>query len=199
MMKFLKFFVSSIILDEKFLMFFFCNVFFNVYKNSDLFFFFKGFLGVFLIGFVVYYGCALIFKKCLKYLLEWLFIGSGIIFSVVEIFMFFMFKMFFFKGLIDMFLVINSFEMMVFIKSYKNYLFYYVFILIVLLIIIKMICFRAFVFGVIVGVLGFFIFIIGSVCNIKYFIKNDVILKRLLFFFFLVRGFYFVYLSLFDY
>lgn len=131
-------------------------------------------------------------------MLEWLFIGSGIVFSVVEIFMLFMFKMFFFKGLIDMFLVINGFEMMVFVKSYNNYLFYYVFILIVLLIVIKIICFRVFVFGMIVSVLGFFIFIIGSVCYVKYFMSNDVILKRLLCFFFLVRGFYFVYLSLFD-
>ncbi|WP_259457684.1 hypothetical protein [Helicobacter pylori] len=30
-----------------------------------------------LIGFVVYYGCALIPKKRLRYSLEWLFIGSG--------------------------------------------------------------------------------------------------------------------------
>ncbi|GAA9960163.1 hypothetical protein VN0918_15120 [Helicobacter pylori] len=117
MMKFLKFFANSVTLDEKFLMFLLCNALSNAYKNSDLFSFSKGFLGAFLIGFVVYYGCALIPKKRLKYSLEWLFIGSGIIFSVAEIFTLFMFKMPFSKGLTDTLLATNSSETMAFIKS----------------------------------------------------------------------------------
>ncbi|WP_187942319.1 phosphoethanolamine transferase [Helicobacter pylori] len=198
LLKFLKFFASSVTLDEKFLMFLLCNALSNAYKNSDLFSFSKGFLGAFLIGFVVYYGCALIPKKRLKYSLEWLFIGSGIIFSVAEIFTLFMFKMPFSKGLIDTLLATNSSETMAFIKSYKNYLFYYAFILIALLIAIKIIRFRALVPGVIAGVLGLSILTIGSVRNIKHLTKNDAILKRSLFSLSLTRGFYSAYLSLFD-
>ncbi len=197
-MKFLKFFANSVTLDEKFLMFLLCNALSNAYKNSDLFSFSKGFLGAFLIGFVVYYGCALIPKKRLQYSLEWLFIGSGIIFSVAEIFTLFMFKMPFSKGLIDTLLATNSSETIAFIKSYKNYLFYYAFILIALLIMIKIIRFRALVPGVIAGVLGLSILTIGSVHNIKHLTKNDAILKRSLFSLSLSRGFYSAYLSLFD-
>lgn len=197
-MKFLKFFANSVTLDEKFLMFLLCNALSNAYKNSDLFSFSKGFLGAFLIGFVVYYGCALIPKKRLKYSLEWLFIGSGIIFSVAEIFTLFMFKMPFSKGLIDTLLATNSSETMAFIKSYKNYLFYYALILIALLIAIKIIRFRALVPGVIASVLGLSILTIGSVRNIKHLTKNDAILKRSLRSLSLARGFYSAYLSLFD-
>ncbi|WRC47254.1 phosphoethanolamine transferase [Helicobacter pylori] len=198
LLKFLKFFASSVTLDEKFLIFLLCNALSNAYKNSDLFSFSKGFLGAFLIGFVVYYGCALIPKKRLKYSLEWLFIGSGIIFSVAEIFTLFMFKMPFSKGLIDTLLATNSSETMAFIKSYKNYLFYYAFILIALLIVIKIIRFRVLVPGVIAGVLGLSILTIGSVRNIKPLTSNDAILKRSLFSLSLTRGFYSAYLSLFD-
>ncbi|NHA62211.1 phosphoethanolamine transferase [Helicobacter pylori] len=198
LLKFLKFFASSVTLDEKFLMFLLCNALSNAYKNSDLFSFSKGFLGAFLIGFVVYYGCVLIPKKRLKYSLEWLFIGSGIIFSVAEIFTLFMFKMPFSKGLIDTLLATNSSETMAFIKSYKNYLLYYALILIALLVTIKMIRFRALVPGVIAGVLGLSILTIGSVRNIKPLTSNDAILKRSLFSLSLTRGFYSAYLSLFD-
>ncbi|MGL2689965.1 phosphoethanolamine transferase [Helicobacter pylori] len=197
-MKFLKFFASSVTLDEKFLMFLLCNALSNAYKNSDLFSFSKGFLGAFLIGFVVYYGCALIPKKRLRYSLEWLFIGSGIIFSVAEIFTLFMFKMPFSKGLIDTLLATNSSETMAFIKSYKNYLLYYALILIALLITIKIIRFRALVPDVIAGVLGLSILTIGSIRNVKHLTKNDAILKRSLFSLSLTRGFYSAYLSLFD-
>lgn len=197
-MKFLKFFAKSITLDEKFLIFLLCNALSNAYKNSDLFSFSKGFLGAFLIGFVVYYGCALIPKKRLRYSLEWLFIGSGIIFSVAEIFTLFMFKMPFSKGLIDTLLATNSSETMAFIKSYKNYLLYYAFILIALLIMIKIIRFRALVPGVIAGVLGLSILTIGSVRHVKYLTSNDAILKRSLRSLSLARGFYSAYLSLFD-
>ncbi|GAA6903902.1 hypothetical protein AOH251_14890 [Helicobacter pylori] len=197
-MKFLKFFASSVTLDEKFLMFLLCNALSNAYKNSDLFSFSKGFLGAFLIGFVVYYGCALIPKKRLKYSLEWLFIGSGIIFSVAEIFTLFMFKMPFSKGLTDTLLATNSSETMAFVKSYKNYLLYYALILIALLVTIKMIRFRVLVPGVVAGVLGLSILTIGSVRNIKHLTKNDAILKRSLFSLSLTRGFYSAYLSLFD-
>ncbi|GAA6982974.1 hypothetical protein ID0084_14200 [Helicobacter pylori] len=192
-MKFLKFFAKSVILDEKFLMFLLCNALSNAYKNSDLFSFSKGFLGAFLIGFVVYYGCVLIPKKRLRYSLEWLFIGSGIIFSVAEIFTLFMFKMPFSKGLIDTLLATNSSETMAFIKSYKNYLFYYAFILIALLIAIKIIRFRALIPGVIASVLGLSILTIGSVHGLT---KNDAILKRSLRSLSLARGFYSAYLSL---
>ncbi|MFP6011093.1 phosphoethanolamine transferase [Helicobacter pylori] len=198
LLKFLKFFASSVTLDEKFLMFLPCNALSNAYKNSDLFSFSKGFLGAFLIGFVVYYGCVLIPKKRLKYSLEWLFIGSGIIFSVAEIFTLFMFKMPFSKGLIDTLLATNSSETMAFIKSYNNYLFYYALILIALLIAIKIIRFRALVPGVIAGVLGLSILTIGSVRNIKHLTENDAILKRSLFSLSLARWFYSAYLSLFD-
>ncbi|QTO94005.1 phosphoethanolamine transferase [Helicobacter pylori] len=198
LLKFLKFFANSVTLDEKFLVFLLCNALSNAYKNSDLFSFSKGFLGAFLIGFVVYYGCALIPKKRLRYSLEWLFIGSSIIFSVAEIFTLFMFKMPFSKGLIDTLLATNSSETMAFIKSYKNYLFYYAFILIALLITIKIIRFRALVPGVIAGVLGLSILTIGSVHNIKHLTKNDAILKRSLFSLSLARGFYSAYLSLTD-
>ncbi|GAA7170981.1 metal-dependent hydrolase [Helicobacter pylori] len=198
LLKFLKFFASSVTLDEKFLIFLLCNALSNAYKNSDLFSFSKGFLGAFLIGFVVYYGCTLIPKKRLKYSLEWLFIGSGIIFSVAEIFTLFMFKMPFSKGLIDTLLATNSSETMAFIKSYKNYLFYYAFILISLLITIKIIRFRVLVSGVIASVLGLSILTIGSVRNIKHLTENDAILKRSLFSLSLTRGFYSAYLSLFD-
>ncbi|WQX34744.1 phosphoethanolamine transferase [Helicobacter pylori] len=198
LLKFLKFFASSVTLDEKFLIFLLCNALSNAYKNSDLFSFSKGFLGAFLIGFVVYYGCTLIPKKRLRYSLEWLFIGSGIIFSVAEIFTLFMFKMPFSKGLIDTLLATNSSETMAFIKSYNNYLFYYAFILIALLIVIKIIRFRALVPGVIAGVLGLSILTIGSVRHVKYLTSNDAILKRSLFSLSLARGFYSAYLSLFD-
>ncbi len=198
LLKFLKFFANSVTLDEKFLIFLLCNALSNAYKNSDLFSFSKGFLGAFLIGFVVYYGCALIPKKRLRYSLEWLFIGSGIVFSVAEIFTLFMFKMPFSKGLIDTLLATNSSETMAFIKSYKNYLLYYAFILIALLITIKIIRFRALVPGVIAGVLGLSILTIGSVRNVKPLTKNDAILKRSLFSLSLARGFYSAYLSLFD-
>ncbi|GAA8704671.1 hypothetical protein oki326_13890 [Helicobacter pylori] len=198
LLKFLKFFASSVTLDEKFLIFFLCNALSNAYKNSDLFSFSKGFLGAFLIGFVVYYGCVLIPKKRLQYSLEWLFIGSGIIFSVAEIFTLFMFKMPFSKGLIDTLLATNSSETMAFIKSYKNYLLYYALILIALLIMIKIIRFRALVPGVIAGVLGLSILTIGSVRHVKYLTSNDAILKRSLFSLSLARGFYSAYLSLFD-
>ncbi|MFP6143862.1 phosphoethanolamine transferase [Helicobacter pylori] len=196
LLKFLKFFASSVTLDEKFLIFLLCNALSNAYKNSDLFSFSKAFLGAFLIGFVVYYGCALIPKKRLKYSLEWLFIGSGIIFSVAEIFTLFMFKMPFSKGLTDTLLATNSSETMAFIKSYKNYLLYYALILIALLVTIKMIRFRALVPGVIAGVLGLSILTIGSVRNIKHLTENDSILKRSLFSLSLARGFYSAYLSL---
>ncbi len=166
-LKFLKFFAKHVILDEKFLIFLLCNALSNTYKNSDLFSFSKGFLGAFLIGFVVYYVAALIPKKRLQHSLEWLFIGSGIVFSVAEIFTLFMFKMPFSKGLIDTLLATNSSETMAFIKSYNNYLFYYVFILIALLIVIKIIRFRALVPGVIAGVLGLSILTIGSVRHVK--------------------------------
>ncbi|EMH63427.1 arylsulfatase [Helicobacter pylori HP260AFi] len=198
LLKFLKFFANSVTLDEKFLIFLLCNALSNAYKNSDLFSFSKGFLGTFLIGFVVYYGCALIPKKRLRYSLEWLFIGSGIIFSVAEIFTLFMFKMPFSKGLIDTLLATNGSETMAFIKSYKNYLLYYALILIALLITIKIIRFRALVSGVIAGVLGLSILTIGSVRNVKPLTKNDAILKRSLFSLSLARGFYSAYLSLFD-
>ncbi|GAA7363252.1 hypothetical protein MLS9_13790 [Helicobacter pylori] len=197
-MKFLKFFAKSVILDEKFLMFLLCNALSNAYKNSDLFSFSKGFLGAFLIGFVVYYVCVLIPKKRLQYALEWLFIGSGIIFSVAEIFTLFMFKMPFSKGLIDTLLATNSSETMAFIKSYNNYLFYYAFILIALLIVIKTIRFRALVPGVIASVLGLSILTIGSVRHVKYLTNNDAILKRSLRSLSLARGFYSAYLSLSD-
>ncbi|GAA7418433.1 hypothetical protein ID0985_14010 [Helicobacter pylori] len=192
-MKFLKFFAKSVILDEKFLMFLLCNALSNAYKNSDLFSFSKGFLGAFLIGFVVYYSCALIPKKRLRYSLEWLFIGSGIIFSVAEIFTLFMFKMPFSKGLIDTLLATNSSETMAFIKSYKHYLFYYAFILIALLIAIKTIRFRALIPGALSSVLGLSILTIGSVHGLT---KNDAILKRSLRSLSLARGFYSAYLSL---
>ncbi|RVY50092.1 phosphoethanolamine transferase [Helicobacter pylori] len=198
LLKFLKFFASSVTLDEKFLIFLLCNALSNAYKNSDLFSFYRGFLGAFLIGFVVYYGCALIPKKRLRYSLEWLFIGSGIIFSVAEIFTLFMFKMPFSKGLIDTLLATNSSETMAFIKSYKNYLLYYALILIALLITIKIIRFRALVPDVIAGVLGLSILTIGSIRNVKHLTKNDAILKRSLFSLSLTRGFYSAYLSLFD-
>ncbi len=195
-MKFLKFFAKHVILDEKFLIFLLCNALSNTYKNSDLFSFSKGFLGAFLIGFVVYYVAVLIPKKRLQHSLEWLFIGSGIVFSVAEIFTLFMFKMPFSKGLIDTLLATNSPETMAFIKSYKNYLFYYAFILIALLIVIKIIRFRALVPGVIAGVLGLSILTIGSVHNIL--TKNDALLKRSLRSLSLARGFYSAYLSFLD-
>ncbi|WP_231273653.1 phosphoethanolamine transferase [Helicobacter pylori] len=197
-MKFLKFFAKSVILDEKFLMFLLCNALSNAYKNSDLFSFSKGFLGAFLIGFVVYYATALIPKRPLQRLLEWLFIGSGIIFSVAEIFTLFMFKMPFSKGLIDTLLATNGSETMAFVKSYNNYLFYYAFILIALLIAIKTIRFRALVPGVIASVLGLSILTIGSVRLLNTSTSNDAILKRSLRSLSLARGFYSAYLSLTD-
>ncbi|GAA8459549.1 hypothetical protein KKKH21_14470 [Helicobacter pylori] len=197
-MKFLKFFTKSVILDEKFLMFLLCNALSNAYKNSDLFSFSKGFLGAFLIGFVVYYAAALIPKRPLQRLLEWLFIGSGIIFSVAEIFTLFMFKMPFSKGLIDTLLATNGSETMAFVKSYNNYLFYYAFILIALLIAIKTIRFRALVPGVVASVLGLSILTIGSVRHVKYLTSNDAILKRSLRSLSLARGLYSAYLSLSD-
>ncbi|MFP6340607.1 sulfatase-like hydrolase/transferase [Helicobacter pylori] len=198
LLKFLKFFASSVILDEKFLMFLLCNALSNAYKNSDLFSFSKGFLGAFLIGFVVYYAATLIPKRPLQRLLEWLFIGSGIIFSVAEIFTLFMFKMPFSKGLIDTLLATNGPETMAFIKSYKNYLLYYALILIALLVTIKMIRFRALVPGVIAGVLGLSILTIGSVRLLNTSTSNDAILKRSLRSLSLARGFYSAYLSLTD-
>ncbi|GAA9233051.1 hypothetical protein Taiwan907_13000 [Helicobacter pylori] len=197
-LKFLKFFAKSVILDEKFLMFLLCNALSNAYKNSDLFSFSKGFLGAFLIGFVVYYAAALIPKRPLQRLLEWLFIGSGIIFSVAEIFTLFMFKMPFSKGLIDTLLATNGSETMAFVKSYDNYLFYYAFILIALLIAIKTIRFRVLVPGMIASVLGLSILTIGSVRPVKYLTSNDAILKRSLRSLSLARGFYSAYLSLSD-
>ncbi|GAA7050237.1 hypothetical protein AOH456_13840 [Helicobacter pylori] len=197
-LKFLKFFTKSVILDEKFLIFLLCNALSNAYKNSDLFSFSKGFLGAFLIGFVVYYAAALIPKRPLQRLLEWLFIGSGIIFSVAEIFTLFMFKMPFSRGLIDTLLATNSSETMAFVKSYNNYLFYYAFILIALLIVIKTIRFRAFVPGVVASVLGLSLLTIGSVRHVKYLTSNDAILKRSLRSLSLARGFYSAYLSLSD-
>ncbi|GAA9047476.1 hypothetical protein BTM304_14510 [Helicobacter pylori] len=198
MMKFLKFFAKSVILDEKFLIFLLCNALSNAYKNSDLFSFSKGFLGAFLIGFVVYYAAALIPKRPLQRLLEWLFIGSGIIFSVAEIFTLFMFKMPFSRGLIDTLLATNGSETMAFVKSYNNYLFYYAFILIALLIAIKTIRFRVLVPGVIASVLGLSLLTIGSVRHVKYLTSNDAILKRSLRSLSLARGFYSAYLSLSD-
>ncbi|GAA9197697.1 hypothetical protein BTM361_14670 [Helicobacter pylori] len=197
-LKFLKFFAKSVILDEKFLIFLLCNALSNAYKNSDLFSFSKGFLGAFLIGFVVYYSAALISKRPLQRLLEWLFIGSGIILSVAEIFTLFMFKMPFSRGLIDTLLATNSSETMAFVKSYNNYLFYYAFILIALLIVIKTIRFRAFVPGVIASVLGLSLLTIGSVRHVKYLTNSDAILKRSLRSLSLARGFYSAYLSLSD-
>ncbi|MGL2675115.1 phosphoethanolamine transferase, partial [Helicobacter pylori] len=197
-LNFLKFFAKSVILDEKFLIFLLCNALSNAYKNSDLFSFSKGFLGAFLIGFVVYYAAALIPKRPLQRLLEWLFIGSGIVFSVAEIFTLFMFKMFFSKGLIDTLLATNGSETMAFVKSYNNYLFYYAFILIALLIVIKTIRFRALVPGALASVLGLSILTIGSVRHVKYLTSNDAILKRLLRSLSLARGFYSAYLSLSD-
>ncbi|GAA7472159.1 hypothetical protein HpBHB15_15080 [Helicobacter pylori] len=198
MMKFLKFFANSVILDEKFLIFLLCNALSNAYKNSDLFSFSKGFLGAFLIGFVVYYAATLIPKRPLQRLLEWLFIGSGIIFSVAEIFTLFMFKMPFSRGLIDTLLATNGPETMAFVKSYNNYLFYYAFILIALLIAIKTIRFRALVPGVIASVLGLSILTIGSVRLLNTSTSNDAILKRSLRSLSLARGFYSAYLSLTD-
>ncbi len=197
-MKFLKFFTKNVILDEKFLIFLLCNALSNAYKNSDLFSFSKGFLGAFLIGFVVYYAAALIPKRPLQRLLEWLFIGSGIILSVAEIFTLFMFKMPFSKGLIDTLLATNGSETMAFVKSYNNYLFYYAFILIALLIVIKTIRFRVLVPGVVASVLGLFLLTIGSVRPVKYLTSNDAILKRSLHSLSLARGFYSAYLSLSD-
>lgn len=147
---------------------------------------------------MVYYVAASIPKKRLKYSLEWLFIGSGIALSVAEIFTLFMFKMPFSKGLIDTLLATNRPETMAFIKSYKNYLFYYAFILIALLIVIKIIRFRALVPGVIASVLGLSILTIGSVRHVKYLTSNDAILKRSLRSLSLARGFYSAYLSLTD-
>ncbi len=198
LLKFLKFFVRSVALDEKFLMFLLCNALANAYRNNDLFSFSKGFLGAFLIGFVVYYGCTLIPKKRLRHSLEWLFIGGGIALSVAEIFTLFMFKMPFSKGLIDTLLATNSSEIMAFIKSYKNYLLYYALILIALLVAIKMIRFRALVPSMIASVLGVSILTIGSVRNIKPLANNDAILKKSLRSLSLARGFYAAYLSLFD-
>ncbi len=203
-MRFLKFFAKSVILDEKFLIFLLCNALSNAYNDlfssiaykNILFSFSKGFLGAFLIGFVVYYGCALIPKKRLQYSLEWLFIGSGILFSVAEIFTMFMFKMPFSKGLMDTLLATNSSETMAFIKSYKNDLFYYAFIVIALLIAIKTIRFRALIPGALASVLGLSILTIGSVHNIL--AKNDALLKRSLRSLSLARGFYSAYLSLSD-
>lgn len=197
-LKFLKFFANSVILDEKFLMFLLCNALSNAYKNSDLFSFSKGFLGAFLIGFVVYYAATLIPKRPLQRLLEWLFIGSGIIFSVAEIFTLFMFKMPFSRGLIDTLLATNGPETMAFVKSYNNYLFYYALILIALLIAIKTIRFRALVPGVIASVLGLSILTIGSVRLLNTSTSNDAILKRSLRSLSLARGFYSAYLSLTD-
>ncbi len=197
-LKFLNSLYKSVILDEKFLIFLLCNALSNAYKNSDLFSFSKGFLGAFLIGFVVYYVCALIPKKRLQYSLEWLFIGSGVIFSVAEIFTLFMFKMPFSKGLSDTLLATNSSETIAFIKSYSNYLFYYAFIVIALLVAIKIIRFRALVPSALASVLGLSILTIGSVSNIKSLTKNDAILKRSLFSLSLTRGFYSAYLSLFN-
>ncbi|GAA9742870.1 hypothetical protein VN0139_14550 [Helicobacter pylori] len=197
-LKFLKFFTKSVILDEKFLIFLLCNALSNAYKNSDLFSFSKGFLGAFLIGFVVYYAAALIPKRLLQRLLEWLFIGSGIIFSVAEIFTLFMFKMPFSKGLIDTLLATNGSETMAFVKSYNNYLFYYAFILIALLIVIKTIHFRTFVPGAVASVLGLSILTIGSVRHVKYLTNSDAILKRSLRSLSLARGVYSTYLSLSD-
>ncbi|GAA9741327.1 hypothetical protein VN0138_14030 [Helicobacter pylori] len=197
-MTFLKFFAKSVILDEKFLIFLLCNALSNAYKNSDLFSFSKGFLGTFLIGFVVYYAAALIPKRPLQRLLEWLFIGSGIILSVAEIFTLFMFKMPFSRGLIDTLLATNGSETMAFVKSYNNYLFYYAFILIALLIAIKTIRFRALVPGVVASVLGLSILTIGSVRHVKYLTSNDAILKRSLRSLSLARGFHSAYLSLSD-
>ncbi|WP_242613034.1 phosphoethanolamine transferase [Helicobacter pylori] len=179
-------------------MFLLCNALSSAYKNSDLFSFSKGFLGAFLIGFVVYYAAALIPKRPLQRLLEWLFIGSGIILSVAEIFTLFMFKMPFSRGLIDTLLATNSSETMAFVKSYNNYLFYYAFILIALLIVIKTIRFRALVPGVIASVLGLSLLTIGSVRHVEYLTSNDAILKRSLRSLSLVRGFYSTYLSLSD-
>ncbi|WP_100951341.1 phosphoethanolamine transferase [Helicobacter pylori] len=198
LLKFLKFFASSVTLDEKFLIFLLCNALSNAYKNSDLFSFSKGFLGAFLIGFVVYYAATLIPKRPLQRLLEWLFIGSGIIFSVAEIFTLFMFKMPFSKGLIDTLLATNGPETMAFVKSYNNYLFYYALILIALLIAIKIIRFRALVPGVIASVLGLSILTIGSVRLLNTSTSNDAILKRSLRSLSLARGFYSAYLSLTD-
>ncbi|GAA9999550.1 hypothetical protein VN1070_14240 [Helicobacter pylori] len=197
-MKFLKFFAKSVTLDEKFLIFLLCNALSNAYKNSDLFSFSKGFLGAFLIGFVVYYAAALIPKRPLQRLLEWLFIGSGIILSVAEIFTLFMFKMPSSRGLIDTLLATNSSETMAFVKSYNNYLFYYAFILIALLIVIKTIRFRALVPGVVASVLGLSLLTIGSVRHVKYLTSNDAILKRSLCSLSLAREFYSAYLSLSD-
>ncbi len=195
-LKFLKFFAKSVILDEKFLIFLLCNALSNAYKNSYLFSFSKGFLGAFLIGFVVYYAAALIPKRPLQRLLEWLFIGSGIVFSVAEIFTLFMFKMPFSKGLIDTLLATNGSETMAFVKSYNNYLLYYAFILIALLIAIKTIRFRALVPGVIASVLGLSILTIGSVRHVKYLTNSDAILKRSLRSLSLARRFHSAYLSL---
>ncbi len=197
-LKFLKFFTKSVILDEKFLMFLLCNALSNAYKNSDLFSFSKGLLGAFLIGFVVYYAVALIPKRPLQCLLEWLFIGSGIVFSVAEIFTLFMFKMPFSRGLIDTLLATNGSETMAFVKSYNNYLFYYAFILIALLIAIKTIRFRALVPGVVASVLGLSLLTIGSVRHVKYLTSNDAVLKRSLRSLSLARGFHSAYLSLTD-
>lgn len=147
---------------------------------------------------MVYYAAALIPKRPLQRLLEWLFIGSGIILSVAEIFTLFMFKMSFSKGLIDTLLATNGSETMAFIKSYNNYLFYYTFILIALLIAIKTIRFRALVPGMIASVLGLSILTIGSVRPVKYPTSNDAILKRSLSSLSLARGFYSAYLSLSD-
>ncbi len=198
LLKFLKFFIRSVALDEKFLMFLLCNALANAYRNNDLFSFSKGFLGAFLIGFVAYYGCTLVPKKRLRYSLEWLFIGGGIALSVAEIFTLFMFKMPFSKGLIDTLLATNSSETMAFIKSYKNYLLYYALILIALLAAIKMIRFRALVPSMIASVLGVSILTIGSVRNIKPLANNDAILKKSLRSLSLARGVYSAYLSLFD-
>lgn len=147
---------------------------------------------------MVYYAAALIPKRPLQRLLEWLFIGSGIIFSVAEIFTLFMFKVPFSRGLINTLLATNGSETMAFVKSYNNYLFYYAFILIALLIVIKIIRFRALVPGVVASVLGLSILTIGSVRHVKYLTSNDAILKRSLHSLSLARGFYSAYLSLSD-
>ncbi len=96
----------------------------------------------------------------------------------------------------DTLLDTNSSETMAFIKSYKNDLFYYAFIVIALLIAIKLIRFRALIPGALASVLGLSVLTIGSVHNIL--TKNDAVLKRSLRSLSLARGFYSAYLSFLD-
>ncbi len=188
---------NSVTLDLKFFIFLLCNALASAYRHSDLISFFKGFLYAFLVGFVVYYFCALISKKPLRLLLEWLFITSGIVFSVTEIFTLLIFGMPFSKDLFDSLFATNHNETIEFIQNYKTYLCYYLFILIVLFVAIKIIRFGVLVPCFLASVLGLTILTIESVRNVKYLTDalNENILKGSLRYISLTRGSYYALLS----